>query len=610
MGFAQEMKDFISAAEAGQKMVGALSDEEYKKVKSKYTEEMTKTLAKKNNDEEGDAATLEATRALTENRRGATALTQERIAASRENRAQVKAQIALDAANRPKSMTQSIDGAPPPLTRQPAVEVPPTPQVVPAKPVGQREGALPMPAVNDDSQDTTPLSDIEKSMMAGKYNNGGTVQKFAGGGAVGADDEEPADEETTTPAPQAEAVPTDEGTSDTTDISSRSRGFSGQAGLDGVKAGLTYGAKALGLHTPGSAVGGASPGRQRAAQAWATGQHAAPPEDMDKIKKWIDPENKMGESEQNLAAIGAVYQFKMKHNDPEGAAKAAFQMLQYHRQASQRYAVIAAHAADSGDIDTAVHAANKSYANVPDDKDVKFAKTPDGKVSYTYTDSKTGKVMSQGIENPDKLASAAMGFAEKGFDESLMAAIQMRPAAREKPAVDPNTQPMKTPDKTAALKGVDAAYDEQNPDDEKTGKPKNTPIDKQDIKGAAFRISAHSANSRMTHGEAVDFSSRIADPTMTDEAYRPAAKKVDGGYQVRIGQKQAFVPEADFDTLMAKRIAKIKAAEPKKPGEEGAGESWLKSSSIGDTIGKYVSGKFKEGDERRARSSFTEPSIP
>jgi hypothetical protein len=150
---------------------------------------------------------------------------------------------------------------------------------------------------------------------------------------------------------------------------------------------------------------------------------SSPPEDMEKLRKLVDPKGNFGESEASLAALGAVYQFKMKRGDTAGAACTAFQIIQYHRQAQQRYAILASCAVQKGDLDTACRAAMKSYANVPD-KDVKFSKTPDGQVSYTYTDSKTGVLMSQGIEKPDKLASAAMGFAEEGFDKALLATAE------------------------------------------------------------------------------------------------------------------------------------------------------------------------------------------
>jgi hypothetical protein len=586
MGFAQEMKDFISAREAGQKMIGAASDEEYKKVKSKYTEEMTKTLQKKNDDEEGDKATLDLKNAQVQNT----------LASAANHRAQAAYH---------GRMGQAVDTG--------GVELPTRSSIVPAETGGT--GGVSAPQAPAAPAQAVPVgtgvnppgfpAPVDQAPLA--FKNGGSVQHFADGGAVAdqPDEEDPA-ESAPEPAPEAvpASAPTDEaGTSDTTDISARSRGtptFSHAAAMDGVHAGATYISKALGLHRPS---GVETPGRARAAQAWATGAHAASPDDMAAIQKSIDPDNKLPESSRNLAAVGAVYQFKMNKGEPEAAAKAAGQMIAYYRQASQRYAVIAAAAAQRGDLDTATHAAMKAYANVPDGQNFQVQKTPDGQLSYTITDEKTGKVTAHGLETPQKLASSAMGFAASGFDEALMAAAGQR-SAGGKPAVDPNSAPLKTADKKDAIKGIDAAYASQNPapTDDKTP-PKYSADDARDLKGAAYRASVHTANSRMTHEEAMDMTTKIADPSATDAASVPQSKKVDGGYQVRIGKKEIFMPEADYDTLMTKRNAKLEAAKP-KPAGEGWGARITKR--INDAKAAYT----QDATPQQRAAKFTEPQIP
>jgi hypothetical protein len=148
------------------------------------------------------------------------------------------------------------------------------------------------------------------------------------------------------------------------------------------------------------------------------------PIDFDRIKKAIDPKQAMGESERNLATIGAIYQWKMNHGDTDGAACAAFQMIQHYRVASQKYAIIAAAADQKGDLDVVTLAAMKAYANVADPKGFQVQKTSDGQVSYKFTDKRTGMLVSGLIVTPDKLASTAMGFAQAGFDKTLLAAAE------------------------------------------------------------------------------------------------------------------------------------------------------------------------------------------
>jgi hypothetical protein len=147
------------------------------------------------------------------------------------------------------------------------------------------------------------------------------------------------------------------------------------------------------------------------------------PADMTKLKDAIDPDHQMGESTRNLAAIGALYQFKMNKGDTDGAACVAFRMIQHYRVASQKYEILAACASYSGAVDTTCRAAMKAYANFPDGKNFTVAKTPDGQLQFSFTDDH-GNMISRGIEPADKLAAAAMGFAQAGFDKTLAAAAE------------------------------------------------------------------------------------------------------------------------------------------------------------------------------------------
>jgi hypothetical protein len=147
----------------------------------------------------------------------------------------------------------------------------------------------------------------------------------------------------------------------------------------------------------------------------------ATPINMAAARKAVDPNNKLSESQRNLAALGAVYQYKLNKDDIAGAQRAAFSMIQHYRVASQQHATIVAAAVEKGDLGAA-KAALKAYANAPDGKDFKVEKLADGKFKYSFTDEKTGKRLEAGIEPPDKIAAAAIGFAQKGFDETLLAA--------------------------------------------------------------------------------------------------------------------------------------------------------------------------------------------
>jgi len=103
---------------------------------------------------------------------------------------------------------------------------------------------------------------------------------------------------------------------------------------------------------------------------------------MDGIRKKVDPHNELGEDQRNIASLSAVYQYKLRQGDPQGAQRAAFSLLQNYRLASQRYAVIS-DAAKTGTIDARAKAAMKAYANISDGKDFKIWNAPDGQLNYT-----------------------------------------------------------------------------------------------------------------------------------------------------------------------------------------------------------------------------------
>lgn len=149
------------------------------------------------------------------------------------------------------------------------------------------------------------------------------------------------------------------------------------------------------------------------------------PQEMEAVRKAIDPERKLTESQRNLAALGSVYQYWANKGDPQKAQRVAFQMLQHYRLAVQRYAAIAAHVANEGNLGLAAKATLKAYANVPEGKDMELTNDPDDpkRLVYSFTDE-NGKTILKGIPTPQQLAASAMGLATDGFDKALLAAAK------------------------------------------------------------------------------------------------------------------------------------------------------------------------------------------
>jgi type II secretory pathway pseudopilin PulG len=143
------------------------------------------------------------------------------------------------------------------------------------------------------------------------------------------------------------------------------------------------------------------------------------PAEMDAVRKKVDPHSELGEDQRNIASLNAVYQYKLRQGDPQGAQRAAFSLLQNYRLASQRYAVIS-NAAETGAIDARAKAAMKAYANISDGKDFKIWKESNGNLSYSFADDKTGKTITQGVASPAQFTAAAMLVVTKGFEEFLL----------------------------------------------------------------------------------------------------------------------------------------------------------------------------------------------
>lgn len=589
MSFAAEVKDFLGSATSTYK---ALDDAQYNKIKRRYMAAQSDKLEKDLNDPTIAAqkqANLEATR---ENTR-ATKLTNDDPLRDKLRQAQIDAAKSSSEERRARAKYYygGLGGAPTEDPVAAGITSPGARAVRPAIPTQPApEGPAPGPmSLLDEDEDSGAIP----TQMAAR---GGLVQKFADGGMVDDEDLDPNDEDDVAPAPAIGG---------STDVSAQSRtaqagsSISKDAAHDAVVAGLKYGVSQLG---PQGGVPTAQ--RQQRLQALVRGAGAAPLADMNAIYKKIDPNNEMGESERNLNAMSAIYQYKLRQGDAQGAQRAAFMMLQNYRVASQRYAAIAAAAAEHGDIDGAAKAAMKAYANIPDGKDLKIVKTPKG-LQYSFTDEQTGKVVSQGIASPQELAAAAMGVATKGFDQMLVAAAGERAAGKSATGNKSGGGAAREGDKEKALSALDNAYDKAFP--AKDDKPALAPEEERAIKGNAYRI--YSANPGLTHGEAIDITQRLMSPNAKkpEEAGFVAKKLEDGeGYAVKVGKGATIrVSEDDFDNMASARAEKIAALKKTKEDADKKGPGLL--SEAAGAIGDYASripGAVAEDLQKAGQTEF------
>jgi hypothetical protein len=395
MSFSAEMKDFLTAYKTGQSINASRTDQDYK-------EQQTKSAAAKM-ERDNDPETLElakkqaqATLASTQQRMSLSSAARADASAANKDRLQNSA-ISREIAQ--ERLRQLKNGAVDPGSGL----LPPTMGGAPAPTAAPMQGALPIgPSTLDTGEEA--------------YADGGLVE-----------DEESEDASLPDEAEPTQGVlPTGPVATAPTDMSARARtvpkGLEGvispQLVSDAAREGLTWGVEKAGLHQGGAIK---TPAQMRKAQLIAQGAGGLTEPEMAAAKQAVDPDGKLTESQRNMAALGSVYQFYANKGEPDKARRVAFQMMQYYRGASQRYAAIAAKAAEGGNMDLATKAALRAYQNVPDGKDLEIVPNPDGGLMYTYTDEK-GDVIAKGVATPQQLAASAMGLATGGFDKALMSA--------------------------------------------------------------------------------------------------------------------------------------------------------------------------------------------
>jgi len=562
MSFSAEMKDFLGAWQAGNKIFAAKTDEEYKKAQTEAVKKKTETEY----DPERLKLADDQARANLAKTNAGIALTQEQVKNAGVSRGYTSA------------LTERMRRAGEPQPEPGSGLLPPT--MAPA--VGGGTGV--------------PAAPVLTNTMVDPMLN------YAGGGAIPDMDDDPAAEPDNDaddmPAPPAGAM-APPAVGGPTDVSARSRG--GQSGLpqggfngvvapqlihDAVKGGYTYGINAAGIRG-----GIRSPRHQAAAKALAQGQGALTQQEMEAARKAVDPDGKLTDAQRNMAALGAVYQFWSNKGDPEKAQKVAFQMLQHFRLASQRYAALAAHAAEQGNMDVATRAAVKAYANVPDGRDMTMSLGQDGRIQYHYVDE-NGKTITKGLATPQELAASAMGLARGGFDQAILSAAGIREQGQQATKGGAGTGTSRG-NAVTDLKNTGALLDEAAAPLQEQWQKKNEgkEIDTNywgGLKDAATHIMQE--NPRMTAREALSSAQSLMDPKQGQ--FKTTSEG--GKNTIKFGDGQSMVLSDDaFEQLITKRAearkaqyaaedqAKAEAAKPSRLSQAVEGAKRI-GSAVGD----------------------------
>lgn len=554
MGFSAEMKDFLLAYKTGQSINASRTNQDYIETRGQAVKEK----AARDNDPETIQLAKDkarATLAATKQRMSLGSAASGRAATLLDDRLKSSAlrrqllQVQLDQLNNPGGIGLGSDGYAP----------------------SPGQGALPS---------------VELNTGADEYAEGGLVDDEDDGldepsGVLDtSEEEEPAPMQMAVLAPPAApaypqgavgAIPTAPQAPVATQAASRNRGIEGVIAPalveDARKQGMKFGIEKAGLHQSGAIR---SPAALLKAKQIAAGMGGLSEPEMQAARQAVDPEGKLTDSQRNVAALGSVYQFYANKGQPEKAQKVAFQMLQYYRGASQRYAALAAKAAEGGNMDLATKAALKAYANVPDGRDLELSPNPDGGLLYSYTDEK-GNVIDKGVATPQQLVASAMGLATGGFDKALLAAAGATPDAG---AVKTGGKPQSASDRAKETESIVGEVDKMK--NAWAEKNKGTaPNEEQwaeigNIAQHIYQQNPHSTPNEVAHA-AHAMLSMGADPEKPGFKIKPgeegAPNVVDFG-----GGRTIKLDEDNLQSILNARAMKVKAATDKINADMEASE--------------------------------------
>jgi hypothetical protein len=374
-------------------------------------------------------------------------------------------------------------------------------------------------------------------------------------------------------APQPQAAPPAE---------ELSPGFSYTAAIDAAQAGI----RGMGVKRKGIPDGKAD-------------ADAATIEEIKATDRVVDPGKRLSEAQRVMKKLAWGFEAAHQKGDPKAAGEVATSLMKTYKRLSQGYAQMGKTLEEKGDTDGALQAFVRAYAYIPDGREIKISKTPDGRFAYKYTDNVTGEVISKGIQTPDEmLAAASNGFMNRwedlvtmGRDESKVPSEAVRSAiggTNAAPDLDKantvdeaklmqeahekRTAPAKLEDRTKASEAVEAAWIARATEDTVAG-----PNDKM-IKAAASHITL---KGNVTPDEAID----VAEALSGKVPYQVV--ETGDMMTVRVNDRNVTVPKDQFIQLVSLRTRTEDAArkEEVKDGGPGYGPAVKR-------FGKKVAGEF------------------
>ena len=295
-------------------------------------------------------------------------------------------------------------------------------------------------------------------------------------------------------------------------------------------------------------------------------------------------------------------------------------MLQHYRVAASQYAAIGAAAlqqgAQTGDpkvIDAGLKALMKSYANIPDGKDLKLWRSKDGQINFSYKDESSGETVDRGIASPQQLAAGALKVSANGIEPFIIQAAGEKLAGRgavggKKKAAeeDDGSEPQKPKDLEAIQARVGAHVDKwyenyKNTDAfKKTGK-EATDDELTAMKNVMYHITS---TNNLTDDEAFKAAQKYVtapEPKKGEKAPFKVTKDTEAG-EATIKYpdgREVTLPMRDYLPMAAMRGQALADAErrAKEPKKKTAGEYVGEAGEAAADLGKEAGAAAKAGAE-------------
>lgn len=533
MGFGREIRDFISAMQAGEKIAGSSDDRAYKKLRNEALKQKM-GLDKQKTDAQikrlGRGTQIRPLRPLHP-------LQEEGL---RLRNQQLRQSLEPAAPTGPASTVAPMD-SPSGMGKRSAIDLEPEYQ----------------------TSELAPEEELEPTTFARK---GGaiTLRGYADGGAV--EENDPlADDDGDVVEPDDDE---DDGANSGNDGASPSS-YSHLAAHDATQAGLAY-AKAESEKEDASIPPKAIPAAGRSnlmspTRRYLTGQGASSPDEVLAVGKAIDPEGKMSEAERNMASLSHVYSYYIKKGDPQAADRAAASLVQAYRQISNRYEALMKVAAENGDVDGVMKAAVRSHANIPDGKDLKLEKTKGGKINWEIVNSETGKKLEGGLATPEEILQWASKGTLNSFDQLVEASSKDRAeAAKTKKGKKDGATGVKASDS----KIMDAQI---NDEFDAIPEPVRKDLDAGGIKGTAYQIRATNGSLSPSDAMLATLEMTQVDPANPDTRKFKTIGPVEGGVKFELSNGQPIViPDELLPRIKKMRDMNAASAREKKAKNEAA----------------------------------------